>query len=170
MTNKLYIFCGIPFAGKTTLARALEKSFGYTWIDLDEVKFHLFGDIEDSTIDQQGWDRVYQVMYEQIKQSLTQGDTVVQDAGNFTRRERDVARDIADNLGIEAITVFVDTPYNIAKERLMQNRIANQRFNVTDADFETTVTEMEAPDIREKHIVYTFGSRLTFGYGNTFDN
>ena len=127
MTNTLYIFCGIPFAGKTTLARALAKSLGYSRIDLDEVKFSLFGEhIKDSAIDRKAWDRVYKAMYEQIKQCLSRGETVIHDAGNFTRHERGLVRAVANNLRKDAITVFVDTPIEVAKERLIQNRIASQ--------------------------------------------
>lgn len=155
MNNKLYIFCGIPFSGKTTLAKVVEKTLQYKRIDLDEVKFGLFGrDIKDSEINQEGWDKVYQEMYKRIKESLAKGKTVIHDTGNFTRHERDLVRKIADKLGIVAITVFVDTPKEVVKDRLLQNRKTNHRFDVTDEDFESTIKEMEMPEKSEKHIVY----------------
>jgi predicted kinase len=66
--NRLYILCGIPFSGKSVLANELVKRYGYTRIDLDEVKFQIFGkDITDSEIDQAGWDKIYQEMYRKIE-------------------------------------------------------------------------------------------------------
>ncbi len=109
--GKLYIFCGIPFAGKTMLASKTAQLLGYTRIDLDEIKFQIIGrDVKDEAIDQKGWDRIYQEMYRQIQEALKQGKTVVHDAGNFTAYERGLVRKIADDLGIESTTVFVDTP------------------------------------------------------------
>lgn len=44
MKSKLVILCGIPFSGKTTLAKALVDLKSYKHIDLDDVKNKLFGD------------------------------------------------------------------------------------------------------------------------------
>lgn len=153
---KLYIFCGIPFSGKSFLAKEVAKRFGFVRIDLDEVKFKLFGkDIEDENIDQRGWDKIYAKTYEKIRDSLKMGKTVVYDTGNFTKHERSLVRDIANKLDIESTTVHVDTPASVARERLANNRKMGQRFDVTDEDFESTVREMEPPDESENHITYT---------------
>lgn len=34
-TPRLYILCGLPFSGKTTLAKKLEKRLGFVLIDID---------------------------------------------------------------------------------------------------------------------------------------
>lgn len=97
MSNKLYIFCGIPFSGKSTLAKELAKRTGFTRIDLDEVKFGMFGkDITDFELQQKDWDVIYQEMYRQIKVALSSGQTVILDTGNFTKHERGLVRQIAD--------------------------------------------------------------------------
>lgn len=159
--SKLYIFCGIPFSGKTTIARQIESRFGYKRIDLDEVKFELFGrGVKDSEIKQEGWDKVYQEMYKRIEVYLSKGETVIHDTGNFTRHERDLVRKIAEKLGIKAITVFIDTPKEVARDRLLQNRKTNDRFDVLDEDFESTVNEMEPPLDSERNIVYKSGQPL----------
>jgi len=131
------------------------NKFGFTRIDLDEVKFNLFGSsITDSEIDKSGWDRVYQVMYKEIEDSLKLGKTVIHDTGNFTKNERVLVKKIADDLGIESITIFVDTPEKEAYKRLLMNRNNKERFDVSDADFKSTTIEMEIPDVDEKHFIY----------------
>ena len=126
--NKLYIFCGIPFSGKTTIAKKLEEKLGYIRIDLDDVKFSLFGnDILDEKIDKQGWDKVYQKMYKQIEDNLKNDKTVINDTGNFTKHERDLVKEIADKLGLETIEVFIDTPTEIARQRLLENKKIKKR-------------------------------------------
>lgn len=153
--TKLYIFCGIPFAGKTNLAKKIADRFGFTRIDLDEIKFEIFGnDIEDESIDQNGWDKIYQEMYAQIRGALITGKTVIHDTGNFTVSERNIVRKIGEDLGIETVTVFVDTPQEIAKQRLHENRRQKNRFDITDAAFESAAAEMEPPQANEKHIVF----------------
>lgn len=159
--NKLYIFCGIPFSGKTTIAKQIADQLGYKRIDLDDVKFELFGqDVKDSEINQESWDKVYQEMYRRIEVYLSKGETVLHDTGNFTKHERDLVKKIADKLGIDTVTVFINTSEATAKERLLQNRQSNNRFDVSDEDFESTVDEMEPPTEAEKHIVYSSGEPL----------
>ncbi|KKS94846.1 MAG: hypothetical protein UV71_C0017G0012 [Microgenomates group bacterium GW2011_GWC1_43_13] len=145
--NKLYIFCGIPFSGKTTIAKKLEEKLGYIRIDLDDVKFSLFGnDILDEKIDKQGWDKVYQKMYKQIEDNLKNDKTVINDTGNFTKHERDLVKEIADKLGLETIEVFIDTPTEIARQRLLENKKIKKRFDVSENDFNSTVSEFEPPE------------------------
>lgn len=170
MNNQLYIFCGIPFSGKSNLAKQIERTLGYKRIDLDEVKFDVFGkEAKDSEINQEGWDKLYQEMYRQIEENLVKGETVIHDTGNFTKYERGLVKKIADKLKIETITVLVDTPKEIARERLIHNRQTNQRFDVSDDDFEATVKEMEAPDENEKHIVYHHDTPVDIWIKETFE-
>lgn len=125
-------------------------------IDLDEVKFELFGDgVADEQIDQVGWDAIYQEMYQRIEASLRRGETVVHDTGNFTKAEREVVRAIGEKQGIDVLTVFVNVPKETARQRLLENRRDKTRFDVPDWVFEATTDEMEAPDSNEPHISYT---------------
>lgn len=154
--NKLYILCGIPFSGKSTLAKAISNTLGYEVVDLDEVKFELYGnDTRDSDLQQKEWDKIYKEMYERIENFLREGKTVIHDAGNFTKKERDQVRQIATTLGIETQTIFVDTPKNVAYQRLLQNRKLQTRFDVPDEDFESTAAEIETPQKDESVLIFT---------------
>lgn len=151
----LYIFCGIPFSGKTTLARKLVDKFGLIRIDLDEIKFDLFGkEISDEQIDKFGWDKIYQEMYRKIEQVLKTGETVICDTGNFTKYERRLVKKIADKVGIKFKTVFVDTPKETAKQRWTKNKLSKTRFGISEKSFEEAVAEMEPPTEEENVIVY----------------
>ncbi len=154
--NKLYIFCGIPFSGKTTIAKRLEKKLGFVRIDLDDIKFSLFGNaITDDQVDQDGWNNVYQKMYGEIENNLKQGKTVINDTGNFTKHERSLVKNIGDKLGIEVIEVFIDTPVKVAKERWLKNKDTRKRFDVSEEDSNSAITEMEPPE-GENIITYKY--------------
>lgn len=153
--NKLYIFCGIPFSGKSTLTKALARRKGFHRIDLDEIKFEMYGNaIEDKNLTQADWDKIYQEMYDRIEQSLRAGHTVVRDTGNFTKNERNLVRHIGNKAGVEVMTVFVNTPDEVARQRLAHNRITKTRFDITDKEFEEALSEMEAPYNSEAHIIF----------------
>lgn len=161
MKQKLYILCGIPFAGKTTIAQKISEKLGFIKVDLDEVKFQLFGNsIKDEDIDQKGWNKIYQRMYGLIEKHLKDGKTVIQDAGNFTKSERSVVRDIAEKLGVEVITIFVATPEHIAKERLLANKQKLNRFDITLASFQSAAQEMQIPQDDENVVMYDMQSDI----------
>lgn len=156
MTPTLYLMCGISFSGKTTISKLISQKKGFIRIDLDEVKVELTGPgLPDEQITQTQWDQIYQSMYRKIKTALTSGRSVVQDAGNFTRYERGLVKDVADNLGLKTITIFVDTPASLARQRLLQNRQNQDRFNVSDDLFEAAVKEMEPPVSPEIYLTIT---------------
>lgn len=154
-TVNLYILCGLPFSGKTTLAKSLCRIKGWVRVDLDEIKFDLFGDqIKDSDLVQKDWDLVYQLMYKEIQDQLSSGGTVVHDTGNFTKHERALVRDMAKRLGLRSITIWVNTPESVALERLLANRKSGERFDVSDDDFASVVAELEPPDSSEDFLTY----------------
>lgn len=155
--NKLYVICGFPFSGKTFLRKKLVEKFGYYGIDLDEVKFELYGSgINDDQLGKAEWDNVYEQTYKRIEDLLVNGKTVVYDSGNFTKHERSLVRKIADKLNIETMTIFIDIPREVVYKRLIENRKAKDRFDVSDTDFENTIKEMQRPEDNENHLVLYF--------------
>lgn len=143
----LIILCGIPFAGKSTLANAIGERTGFKRIDLDEIKERILGaGIRDELIGKSDWDRIYQAMYGEIEQELTGHRGVVHDTGNFTFTERENVSAIATRLHVTHMIIYVHTPRQTAYKRLHRNRINNRRFDVTDNAFAAAVAEMEIPD------------------------
>lgn len=166
--NKLYIFCGIPFSGKTTIAKKISDKFGFSRIDLDDVKFGLFGnDVKDENLSQKDWDKVYATMYEKIGSELRNGKTVIQDTGNFTAKERLLVKNIAKDIKLETIEVYINTPVEVARKRLVKNRETKDRFNIRDEDFESTIAEMETP---KEAIIYNYPESVDDWIDKNFDN
>jgi predicted kinase len=161
--SKLYILCGIPFSGKSFLAREIAKKKGFSIVDLDDIKFELYGkQAKDNEIEQKDWDLVYQEMYKRIENLLKEDKTVINDTGNFTKKERELVKKIADKLNIETVFIYIDTPKEVAYKRLLENRKLVNRFDVGDKDFESAANEMEPPK-EDKNI-------LTFHYNEDIDS
>lgn len=142
---KLLIFCGIPFSGKSVLSKELSGLYGLVRIDLDEVKKSLLGDVADEEVSQSQWDDVYNEMYKRVEEGLKQGRDVVQDAGNFTEYERGLVAKIGKKYGAKVITVFVDTPVEVAKKRWMENKRSRLRFDISEESLSGGIGEMQPP-------------------------
>ena len=130
---------------------------------MDDIKFELYGPaIQDHELSEAQWKGIYEESYRRIEQHLRKGESVVRDSGNFTRRERADVREIANKLGLTTVTIFVDTPPAIAHQRLLENRSAQTRLDVTGEDWQEIIDVMEPPTAEEHALI--------FRYGNTVDD
>src|SRR3989338_2990996 len=67
----LYILCGLPFAGKTTLVEELVKRFGWTGVDLDEINTNRrLGIHGNDVISVKDWKITYRMSYDMVDQAL----------------------------------------------------------------------------------------------------
>ena len=156
--SKLFIICGISFAGKSTLGKKIAQQFGYAEVDVDDMKIQLYGpDIQDEDLCHDDWVRIYAETDSLIERYLQAGRTVIDASRNFRKEERQVARQIATKLDAQVVTIFVETPEAIARQRLLENRKKPLRREVTDKDFEEILHVIEPPTADENPLVFHYG-------------
>jgi predicted kinase len=159
--NKLLIICGLSFAGKSTLGKAITERFGYEEVDVDVTKFKLFGQrIKDEELHPDDWIRVYAETDKLIEDMLKSGKAVVDASRNFSRTERKITRSIADKVGVPIITIYIDTPEEIVRQRLFENRRTYLRRDVTDNDFEDVIRSMEPPAADENPLIFHYRDEI----------
>jgi predicted kinase len=113
---KLILICGISFAGKSTLAGLIAERFGHAEVDVDVTKVELFGvDVADDALARADWDRMYAETDQRIADHLDAGRTLIDASRNFSRAERDHARQLCRAHGGETVTIFVDTPEEMTR-------------------------------------------------------
>jgi predicted kinase len=158
LNNRLYIICGLSFAGKSTLAREIAERFGYEEVDVDRMKYSLYGsDAKDESLTREEWDRLYEETDKQIVLLLKSGKNVVDASRNFSGEERRRIRTTLNQLGYETLTIYLDTPEAIARQRWQANRKNPTRRDVSESDFEDVIRAMEPPTIDENPIVLHYG-------------
>jgi len=159
--SKLVIICGISFAGKSTLGEAIAKRFDYAQVDVDDMKVHLYGpESKDEELSRADWAKMYYETDKLMESYLQSGKAVIDASRNFTKDERQLARQIATQLKAEVVTIFVDTPEGIARKRLLENRRKNYRRDVTDKDFEEILQVWEPPTADENPLVFHNGDDI----------
>jgi hypothetical protein len=77
------------------------------------------------------------------------------------RSERIHVREIAQKQGTDIITIFVDTPVTIAHQRLLENRAAATRLDVTNDEWSAIVAAMEPPAAEEHAMIFRYGDSLS---------
>jgi predicted kinase len=150
----VYILCGLPFAGKSTLARALAHARGLAYVELDAINAERGLGLDGAAIAPETWDATYAESYRRVDESLGAGRAVIYDATNFTRAQRDRARAIAARHQVPATVLYVDVSPAVAIQRWQRNRETGQRFDVRDDDFAQVVDHFEPPTGDERVLRY----------------
>ncbi len=150
----LYILCGYPFAGKSTVTKALIEHNNFTLVGLDEINNDRGIGFDGKPISSEEWAKTYQEAYRQIGELLGQGKNVIYDATNFTKQQRDEPRDIARKHNGLAKVIFIDVPKEVVVKRWQDNRKTNSRFDVRDEDFSQVVDNFQKPTEDEDVLIY----------------
>ena len=150
----LYAMCGLPFSGKTTLAKKIAdykktEMIAFDWI-WEKEKPMLTPDIDKV----EEWKAVLNVAHERIRQALDNGKSVVYDDVNQTRDQRDVLRQIAKDSNSTFVIVHLNTPLNIIRDRETKNKTSKERHQVASVNFEKALRYWEDPTAEENVVEF----------------
>lgn len=148
---------GISFSGKSTLARAISKVKKIAHVDINNiiVKAGLEG---TNTI---GTEFAF-LDDEALKMSeefLKKRKSVIIDITPLTKSKRDQIRHLADKYNAQVILIYVDTPSDVARDRLNENKKDKKRMTVNYSTFQYTIDNFEPP-IKETQLIFRNGQNI----------
>jgi predicted kinase len=129
---RLVLMCGLPAAGKTTLARELADLYGAVRLDADEWKLALGIDPFDDEMRV----RLETQLLGLTKRLLSLGTSVILEWGFWARSERDALRALARSVGAEVELHFLDAPYDELVKRVVE-RTASGGIPINATHMET---------------------------------
>ncbi len=114
----LHLMVGLPFTGKTTLAKKLEQEYSALRLTPDEWHIRLFAyDVEEEEHDTRHF-LIESMLWDIAARVLVLGVNVILDFGFWARVEREDYRARAMQLGAGSEIHFVDAPEAVLFERL----------------------------------------------------
>lgn len=115
----LYLTCGLPGSGKTTLAKRLEREAPALRLTGDEWMHDLYPGISTTEAETgPGRSRVERLQWRIALRVLELGSDVVVDWGVWAREERDLCRTGARALGARVVLCLLDPPVDELWSRL----------------------------------------------------
>ena len=147
----LFLICGLPGSGKTTLAKQIERERCALRLTPDEWIVRLFGTgLTPPTLD---WcrDPVEAVQWTVAERALILGLNVVLDFGFWSRAEREGFRSRAAALGARSEVHFLDVPRPVLSARLAARNadLPAYTFRVTEAQLDAWWKLFELPTLEE---------------------
>jgi predicted kinase len=142
--TRLVLICGLPAAGKSTLARELALQIPAVRLDKDAWTTELGADV---------WDDEFRIRLERqlwalAQELLAQGQSVILEWGHWARAERDEKRLGARALGVGVELHYLDVPVDELVERAERRMAVGQwrAAPITRAHFDEWATIFQAPD------------------------
>ncbi|MFR9778559.1 AAA family ATPase [Micromonospora sp. MS34] len=133
----LFLTCGLPGSGKTTLARRLERDHSALRLTADEWLCDLHPELSEAERDTLR-DRVERIQWSTALGVLALGANVVLDWGLWAREERDRYRSQAQAIGARVVLCPLEPTRQKLLDRLRPRNAAPGPgvFRVTEDEFE----------------------------------
>jgi len=149
----LYVMCGLAFAGKTTVARALAGRLGAAVVSLDEINLER-GLRGGEGVPVEEWERTHRIALTRADELMRAGTEVVVDDTGCFRWLRDRYRAAAALRGFGTAVIFVATPHEEARRRMAANDPRTERPNVRAEILESLAATFEPPRAEESVVVF----------------
>ena len=104
----LYVLCGIPASGKTTLSEELAVKIS--------AKIHRYDDMPNANRRGQHG-KVFRDFCEGVKNDLLDGKTVIADGTHITKRSREILLSYVKDVECKKTLVAMNTPLEVCIER-----------------------------------------------------
>ena len=146
----LILVLGLPGAGKSTVARLLAEALGAETLNSDVVRRELFPVTRTYTSQETG--AVIKETERRITELLKEGKTVVTDALFTKERSRDEYRQLAQELQVPFVLIYVSAPETMTKERMDQRSHAGDASEATFEYYLNRKPHFEVPSGEHYHI------------------
>lgn len=142
----LFILCGFPYAGKSFIASALQKSNNVVYVVIDDI-FHRHGFDWNINALPNGdeWQKIFDESYEISKDALREGKNVLYDSTNQTLVSRNKLRDIARSVGAGTTVIYVQCFPETVWKRWNENQEKSTRSVVNKDLVQITIDAFEVP-------------------------
>lgn len=141
--------CGLPGAGKTTLAKKLEFERGANRLCPDEWILAVLKERNDTQERDRLRDSIEHLLWKQAQILLKLGVNVILENGFWSIEERNSYRDIGHEIGAKVELHFVDAPFEVLWQRVEKRNSNPKEFQITKKDMEDGYEVFQPPTDEE---------------------
>jgi predicted kinase len=166
MKPTLYLMFGYPGAGKTTVANVLHDLTGATHLWADQTRLELFGEPDMDQYTHEQNTQLYDYLNDTTLDLLRRGQSVIYDTNFRYRKDRDYMRSLTASLDITVVTIWVQTPLELAHDRATTDahlQASRVHGNMSDDTFKRLSDHLDEPG-EDEHVVCINGTKVTPDY------
>lgn len=148
-TGTLILICGIPGAGKTTLAKKLSAERSANRLCADDWILAILKDRKDIPERDRLRDPMEQLLWRQAQALLKLGVNVILENGFWAKEERDGYRNVGKSLGAKVELHFVDAPFEVLWDRVQKRNEESNEFFITKKEMDDAFNYFQPPTDEE---------------------
>ena len=143
----LFLICGLPGSGKTTLAKKLEQTHNALRLCPDEWITQILADPNDIAELDRLRDPVESLQWDVAKRTLLLGVNVILENGFWSRKERDHFRSEAEALGADVVLHYLEVDLYELWSRISKRNadLPPDTFHVSRENLEEWTRSFEPP-------------------------
>jgi len=148
MKTKLYILCGLSFAGKSTLAKKLAEPLNATIIECDQY-ISVVRPNSLSKLDE--WRAIQNLARAKVKELLESGKNVLYDDLMVDPGNRAELARLAQDCEAEAFTIYLNTSAEIVRQRQQQKSPTHEQQDIWDEHTRLLLSQL-VPPLKEESL------------------
>jgi predicted kinase len=145
----LILLCGLPGAGKTTLAKKLEADRPAIRLCPDDWIIGILEDINNVPERDRLRNPVEQLLWGHAQRLLEFGNDVIMENGFWSRSERDIYRASAKGMGVQVELHFLDVSFETLWTRVEKRNTEPNEFNLIKQELADDYKSFEVPTDEE---------------------
>lgn len=155
--GSLFILCGLPYAGKSSVAERLLSEATAEHVSIDAIFRSRGFDWDTNKLPSSAeWQTILDQSYADTHEALLAGKTVLYNSTNHTRANRDRLREIARSLEVPAFILYVQVPEEEIWRRWEENE-KNPKRPVVDRGLIAEVLRTFEPPTPDEHVMTIAG-------------
>ena len=146
-----HLTCGLPCAGKTTLAKQIERDTGALRLTTDEWLTNIFGEGAPMEVANKVREELEAALLDLAIEVLSRGVDVVLDFGVWAREERETFRARAAAVGARSELHYLEVPLEELVRRLHERNadLPPGTFRITEEQLREYATWLQPPGADE---------------------
>lgn len=146
MKPKLIVLSGLPFSGKSTLAKKLSKTLGMRIVSYDHDIYAKHKDeVPPDTSPAKEYEIVQDIAREHLRSLLTKGESTIYDDLNLEKSDRQPLLELARQCNAKPYIIFVDTPLSVIEERRKANLQKPSRGHISEEKMQLNISLLQKP-------------------------
>jgi len=142
----LFILCGLPYAGKSFIAKELQNHTDIVYVSIDKIfQEHGFNWNTNSLPNAEEWQSIFNDSYIKTVGMLAEGKSVLYDSTNQTIASRDKLREVSTPVDGMSCVLYIQAPVETVWERWEGNLKNPTRSVVSRELTQTTIDTFEEP-------------------------
>lgn len=147
MKAVVYLMCGLPGSGKTTLAKRLESESRAMRFSIDEWMLNFYGEIMSRAEFDERSEQCEKMIWNIAERLLLLGFSVILDFGFWKREKRREYQTRINKAGAHMVLYYVQTPYEVLQRRLetRNKKLPDGAFYISAEMLQVFVAQFEYP-------------------------